>query len=98
MTLYQLFKKAIFNEIKELYTARYKRIQMSYVSLNPQYWFFIFITTVISLIFLCMLGNKLYLHNISIILVCINSTSIIFLLISLDKPFRGALSVKPEAL
>ncbi|MCC8467511.1 MAG: hypothetical protein LN589_02130 [Rickettsia endosymbiont of Eriopis connexa] len=35
----QLFtKQEIIEEIKELYTVRYNRIKMSYLSLNIQYW------------------------------------------------------------
>jgi len=90
----QLFvKKEIIREIKELYTVRYDRIKMSYFSLNVQYWVVIFIMTTINLIFVCMLGTKLYLHKISVMLVCITSASMIFLLFILDKPFRGSFAV-----
>jgi len=90
----QLFvKKEIIKEIKELYTVRYDRIKMSYFSLNIQYWVVIFIMTTINLIFVCMLGTKLYLHKISVMLVCITSSSMIFLLFILDKPFRGSFAV-----
>lgn len=90
----QLFiKEEIIKEVKELYTVRYNRIKMSYFSLNIQYWIVIFIMTIINLIFVCMLGTKLYLHKISVMLVCITSSSMIFLLLILDKPFRGSFAV-----
>ncbi|MGX6960709.1 MAG: DUF4239 domain-containing protein [Rickettsia endosymbiont of Pentastiridius leporinus] len=90
----QIFiKKEIIKEIKELYTVRYNRIKMSYFSLNIQYWVVIFIMTIINLIFVCMLGTKLYLHTTSVILVCITSSSMLFLLCILDKPFRGPFAV-----
>lgn len=90
----QIFiKKEIIKEIKELYTVRYNRVKMSYFSLNIQYWIVIFIMTIINLTFVCMLGTKLYLHKISVVLVCITSSSMLFLLFILDKPFRGPFAV-----
>lgn len=90
----QLFiKKEIVKEIKELYTIRYNRIKMSYFSLNVQYWVVVFIMTTINLIFVCMLGIRVYLHKISVMLVCVTSGSMIFLLFILDKPFRGPFAV-----
>lgn len=90
----QLFiKKEIVKEIKELYIIRYNRIKISYFSLNVQYWVVVFIMTTINLIFVCMLGIRVYLHKISVMLVCITSGSIIFLLFILDKPFRGPFAV-----
>lgn len=80
----QLFtKQEIIEEIKELYTVRYNRIKMSYFSLNIQYWIVVCIMTAINLIFVCMLGTKLYLHKISVGLVCITSSSMLFLYLSL---------------
>ncbi|WCR57047.1 MAG: hypothetical protein PG979_001104 [Rickettsia asembonensis] len=90
----QLFtKQEIIEEIKELYTVRYNRIKMSYFSLNIQYWIVVCIMTTINLIFVCMLCTKLYLHKISVGLVCITSSSMLFLLFILDKPFRGPFAV-----
>ncbi len=40
-----------------------------------------------------MLGIRVYLHKISVMLVCITSGSMIFLLFILDKPFRGPFAV-----
>lgn len=78
-----LTKQEIIEEIKELYTVRYNRIKMSYFSLNIQYWIVVCIMTAINLIFVCMLGTKLYLHKISVGLVCITSSSMLFLYLSL---------------
>ncbi len=82
-----LTKQEIIEEIKELYTVRYNRIKMSYFSLNIKYWIVVCIMTAINLIFVCMLGTKLYLHKISVGLVCITSSSMLLLLFILDKPF-----------
>lgn len=90
----QLFiKQKIFNEIQDLYTVRDNRIKMSYFSLNVPYWVIIFIMTIINLILVCMLGTKLYLHRILVMLVCITSASMIFLIFILDKPFRGEFAI-----
>ncbi|QCS24168.1 DUF4239 domain-containing protein [Rickettsia parkeri] len=88
-----LTKQEIIEEIKELYTVRYNRIKMSYFSLNIQYWIVVCIMTAINLIFVCMFGTKLYLHKISVGLVCITSSSMLLLLFILDKPFRGPFAV-----
>lgn len=93
----QLFiKQKIFNDVQELDAIRHKRIQMSYASLNVEYWFVILLTALINLFFICLLGNKLYCHNISVMLACIASASIIFLLFILDRPFRGNLSASQD--
>lgn len=93
----QLFiKQKIFNDVQELDTIRHRRIQTSYASLNVEYWFVILLTALINLFFICLLGNKLYFHNISVMFACITSASIIFLLIILDRPFRGNLSASQD--
>ena len=51
-------------------------IEMSHFFFNIQSWVVVYIITDINLIFVCMLGTKLYLHEISVGLVCITSSSV----------------------
>lgn len=83
----------ILNDLKTLYNARHQRINMSYVKLNPEIWVMVFICAVLMLVMSYLLGTNFYIHITIVSAVALTVTSIIFLLITLDRPFQGEFAI-----
>ncbi|MES2218484.1 MAG: hypothetical protein V4501_08725 [Pseudomonadota bacterium] len=81
---------------KNLYDARQQRIQMSYTSLSNEIWVVILVGTILTLCVSYLFGVNFYLHFFIVIAAALMTSSIIFLLISLDKPFQGEFLVGPD--
>lgn len=83
---------------RNLYDARQNRIQLSYASLNNEVWVVILVGTILTLCVSYLFGVNFYLHIFIAVGAALMTASIIFLLISLDKPFQGDFIVGPEIL
>ncbi len=81
-----------------LYDARQQRIELSYVSLSNEIWVVIIIGTLLSLCVSYLFGVNFYLHIFIVVAAAIMSVCIMFLLISLDKPFQGESVIGSGAL
>jgi hypothetical protein len=81
---------------RNIYDARQQRIQMSYTSLSPEIWVVILMGSLLTLCISYLFGINLYLHFFVVIAATLMTSSIIFLLISLDKPFQGQYIVGPD--
>jgi len=84
-------------EVKDLYNARETRLHMSRYTLNMEIWLVIIIGTFITLGINYLFGMNFYLHIIAVSVVSIMAASIIYLLISLDRPFQGDFGIEPNA-
>jgi len=87
----------ILDDLKSLYNARHQRINMSYLKLNPEIWVMIFICAVLMLTMSYLLGSSYYLHITLVSAVGLTISSIIFMLITLDRPFQGEFAIAPQA-
>jgi len=82
--------------VRDIYDARQERIQLSYMSLNIEVWIVILLGTTLTLIVSYLFGINFGLHIFVVIAAVLMTSSIIFLLISLDKPFEGQYVVGAE--
>ena len=82
--------------IRNLYDARQQRILASYTSLSGSIWVVIMLGTILTLCISYLFGVNFYLHIFTVMASALMMSSIIFLLISLDKPFLGSYAVGPE--
>jgi hypothetical protein len=87
----------MLDEIKALYNARETRIQMSYESLNTDLWTVILIGTVLMISINFLFGMNIYFHIATVTATALMAASMIFLLITLDKPFQGDFVIEPSA-
>ena len=87
----------MLDEIRNLYDARQQRIQMSYNALSSALWIVIIIGTILTLFINYLFGVNFYLHQITVIAAALMTSSMIFLLITLDKPFQGQFIIGPDA-
>lgn len=93
-----LIMQDILDEIKNLYNAREQRIHMSYSQLSPEAWVVILIGSILTIAINFLLGMNFYLHLLTVTFVAIMTSSMVFLLITLDRPFQGEFGVQPDAL
>ncbi|MCD6038886.1 MAG: hypothetical protein K0S27_286 [Gammaproteobacteria bacterium] len=87
----------ILSEIKLLYDARQQRVNQGYSSLNVEVWVVILIGTLLLIGINYFFKAGVALHFIALGAAIIIASSMIFLLLSLDKPFQGDFAVEPEA-
>lgn len=83
--------------VKTLYDAREQRIHMSQFELNSQIWVVILIGTFLIIMINYIYGIDFYLHVITITAVALMAASMIFLLLTLDRPFQGEFAIPPSA-
>lgn len=82
--------------MRNIYDAREQRIILSYRSLSNEVWVVIIIGTILTLVVSYLFGINFYLHVFVVVAAALMAASILFLLISLDKPFQGDFVVGPE--
>lgn len=93
-----LLLKDMGTAIKELYDARQQRIQMSYAKLSPEVWLVIIISTILTLLINFLFGMNFYMHLLAISAVALMASSMVFLIVALERPFQGDFVIEPEAL
>ncbi len=92
-----LLVRDALEEVKSLYNARETRLHMSHYSLNSEIWVVIIIGTFLTLGINYLFGMNLYLHIFAVTVASIMAAAIIFLLVSLDRPFQGEFGIQPNA-
>lgn len=84
--------------IRMLYGARHQRIHMSYSSLNPNIWAVILIGTILMIGINYLFEMNFLLHAFTVSAASIMASSMIFLLIVLDRPFQDEFLIDSLAL
>jgi hypothetical protein len=87
----------VLQEVKLLYDARQQRINMSYQQLNPEIWVVVVLGTILTLCINYLFGMNFYLHLFTVSAAALMASSMLFLLVSLDRPFQGEFNIEPDA-
>lgn len=82
--------------IRNLYDAREQRKLMSDQSLSGTIWVVIILGSILTLCISYLYGVNFYLHIFTVLCSALIISSVLFLLISLDKPFLGSYTIGPE--
>lgn len=93
-----LILRDMLNDIKTLYDARQQRIQMSYTELNPAIWSVVLIGTILMIGICYLYSMNYYLHIITTSAVSLMASAMIYLLVSLDRPFQGEFVIESDVL
>jgi hypothetical protein len=88
--------EAMLSVTTNVYDARHQRIQMSYSSLSNEIWVVIIIGTILTLCVSYLIGVNFALHCFIVLGAVFMTTAVLFLLISLDKPYQGDFIIGPE--
>src|SRR5579872_4471129 len=92
-----LIVQDLLTELKTLYNARHERISMSISQLSPELWVVILIGTVLIIGINYAFRVNFYLHLFATSAFAIMAASMLFLLVTLDRPFQGEFSIEPDA-
>lgn len=90
-----LSMQMVYNELDELYKNRDERVDLANAALAGDLWILLVVSTLLTLFVKSLAGMKFRLHLAMQIVVTLMLTSILFLIIVLDRPFRGQFSIKP---
>lgn len=93
-----LIVQDVLTELKTLYNARHERISMSGSQLSPQLWEVILIGTILIIGINYAFRVNFYLHLFAISAFGIMAAAMLFLMVTLDRPFQGEFIVEPDAL
>lgn len=85
----------ILEELKSLESDRDKRVRLSNSSLPNEFFFVIILISIFLIASSFINENTLFFHLSSSMFISFAIASTLFLLLILDRPFRGSLSVKP---
>ena len=88
----------LLQEIKNLFKGREERIHMSEAQLSPEIWQVILISTILIIVINYAFRVNFYLHIFSLTAFAVMAASVLFLLVTLDRPFQGEFVVVPEAI
>lgn len=92
-----LVLRDILEETKSLYNARQQRISQSTSSLTSEVWVVMLIGTFLLIAINYFFKARTSLHFIALAAGILTASSMIFLLLTLDKPFQGEFAVEPNA-
>jgi hypothetical protein len=92
-----LIQHDMLQEVRSLYDARQQRINMSYSQLNPEIWLVVILGTILTLCINYLFGMNFYLHIFTVSAAALMASSMLFLLVSLDRPFQGEFIIEPDA-
>jgi len=93
-----LIMRGLIEETKNLYDARQERIAWSAFELSPELWEVILMGTILIIGINYAFRVNFYLHLFAISAFAIMAASMLFLLITLDRPFQGEFIIEPDAL
>jgi hypothetical protein len=88
----------MLDEVRNLYDSRQQRIEMSYAQLSPEIWIVVLIGTVLLIVTNYFYGMNFYLHLLLIFAIALMASAMVFLLVTLDRPFQGEFVVDPDEL
>jgi len=93
----ELLLHDMLDEVRTLYDARQQRIHMSESELSPELWIVILLGSILTLCINYLFGMNFYLHIVTVSAAALMTSSMIFLLITLDRPFQGEFIIEPTA-
>lgn len=88
----------LLSELRTLYTARQDRILISQTELGPNIWIVILLGTALIILINYAFKVNFGLHLFGIVAFSLMAGSVLFLLVTLDRPFQGEFVVQPSAL
>lgn len=88
----------LLTQINALYDARHERITISSSQLSPELWDVILVGTILIIAINYTFRVNFTLHIFAISSFAIMAASMLFLLVTLDRPFQGEFVIEPDAL
>ncbi len=93
----RLIVQDLLQELKGLYNGRHERISLSKAQLSPELWEVILVGTILIIGINYAFRVNFFLHLFGISAFAIMAASMLFLLVTLDRPFQGEFAIEPDA-
>lgn len=88
----------LLTQINALHDARHERLTLSSAQLSPELWEVILVGTILIIAINYAFRVNFTLHLFAVSSFAIMAASMLFLLITLDRPFQGEFVITPDAL
>lgn len=88
----------LYKNVSSLYKAHEDRLQMQEAPVEEEVWIVLAILTVLTLVLNCFVIIDFWIYIVISVLVSLIISSVIYLIIIFDHPFRGNFSVQPDPL
>jgi magnesium-transporting ATPase (P-type) len=92
-----MVQRDLLEQINFLYNARHQRINLSNFTLNFEVWVVILIGTILTITINYLFKMSFYFHIITISMAALMTSAMLFLLVTLDRPFQGEFVIGPDA-
>jgi hypothetical protein len=89
-----LLLRSMFDETKELYNAHAQRIRKSKTHLNIEVWLVILVGTLLTISINYLFKIEYRLHLLTLCASSLMAASMLFLIVTLDRPFQGEFAIK----
>ena len=93
----EILQAEVLRQLNSLVELRRSRLASVTTGIPAVFWWVVAIGAIISLVLLAMLDMEIHVHLILGALVSLFLGLVIFLIAAMDNPFRGAVSVGPDA-
>jgi hypothetical protein len=78
-----------------LFDDHQERVAKIHNSISPNIWFVLLLGSLLAIAINCMLGMEIRMHYICILFVSFMISAVLYLIITLDRPYRGDFSIQP---
>lgn len=93
-----LVLREMLTALRNLYDARQQRIQMSHSELSPELWVVVILGTILTIMINYLYAMNFYLHLVTVGAAALMTSSMLFLVITLDRPYQGEFGIGPEPM
>ena len=95
ITILQTLNSLSINSNK-LFDAHQERVSKIHTALSANIWFVLILGTLLTIGINCILGMEPRLHLVCIIFISLIVAAVLYLIITLDRPYRGDFSIQPN--
>jgi len=88
----------LLQEINDLFKSRQQRITINNNQLSPEIWVVVFISTILIIAINYAFKVNFSLHVFALSAFAFMASCVLFLLVTLDRPFQGEFIVEPDTL
>lgn len=86
---------AISTNTNNLFDEHRERVSRRHTSLSSNIWFVLLLGSVLTIGINCLLGMECRLHITCVVFIALMVSAVLYLIITLDRPYRGDFAIKP---
>lgn len=83
-------------DINALFDDHQERVTKSHKAISANLWFVLLLGSLLTIAINFLLGIEFRLHLICTVAICLMVSAVLYLIITLDRPYRGDFSIQPD--